>query len=193
MSINRELKKGCLITFVSKYSNIIFQITIGSILARLLSPEEFGIVAVIFVFTAFFNLLSDFGIGTAIIQNKELSKSHIQSIFNCTIIFGILSALIFSLISYPIANFYNNDVYVKIGLYLSLAIFFYSIDIVPQAIIRKKREFLKLESAIVVINVLTGIIAIYQAYNGYSYFALVNRAIYKSILMFIINFYNSRM
>lgn len=192
MSINRELKKGFLITFISKYSNIIFEIIIGAILARLLSPEEFGIVAVILVFTTFFNLLSDFGVGTAVIQNKQLNKLHIQSIFNYTIIFGLFSAIGFSLLSYPISIFYNNDIYIKIGFYLSFAVFFYSIDIVPQAIIRRKREFLKLETAIVCVNVFTGIIAIYQAYNGYSYFALINRAIYKSILLFIINLYNSK-
>lgn len=192
MSIGKEIKKGFLITFISKYSNIIFELIISAILARLLTPKEFGIVAVILVFTTFFNLLSDVGIGTAIIQNKALTKLHIQSIFNYSIIIGIISALLFGVGSYFIAEFYQNEIYIRIGWFLSIAVFFYTSDIVPQAIIRKNKEFFKIEGAIVFVNVLTGLIAIYQAYSGYGYYSLVNRAIFKSIFLFCVNFYNSR-
>ncbi|ULC59750.1 lipopolysaccharide biosynthesis protein [Flaviramulus sp. BrNp1-15] len=191
--INNEIKKGFIITFISKYSNVFFELGIGAVLARLLTPNEFGIVAVILVFTSFFNLLSDIGIGTAIIQNKKLEKKHVQSIFNYTILIGLITSIIFSFISYPIANFYNNDDYIKIGKYLSIAIFFFTLEIVPQAIIRKEKKFLKVEGTIVFANVITGIIAIYQAYHGYGYFSLINRAIFKSIMLFCINFYNSKL
>ncbi|MEG3656113.1 lipopolysaccharide biosynthesis protein [Arenibacter palladensis] len=192
MSLKTELKRGILITFISKYSNIFFELIIGAVLARLLSPKEFGIVAVILVFTTFFNLLSDIGIGTAIIQNKTLNKVHLQSIFNYTLLIGITTGALFAFTSYPIAEFYNNNEYVRIGQLLSFAILFYTIDIVPQAILRKNKKFLKLEGAIVLINITTGIFAIYQANNGYSYYALINRAILKSGLLFIVNYYNSK-
>ncbi len=192
MSIEKELKKGFLITFVSKYSNFIFELIISIVLARLLSPKEFGIVAVIFVFTTFFNLLGEIGVGAAIIQNKNLNNKHIQSIFNYTALMAVVSGVGFSLISYIIADFYENDEYIKIGHLLSFVVFFYILNVVPQALIRKEKKFLKLEGSIFVINVVSGLLAIYLALNGSSFYALVYREIVKSILLFIVNFHNSK-
>ncbi|RAN64314.1 oligosaccharide flippase family protein, partial [Dolosigranulum pigrum] len=68
-----QFKKGILYTAIGKYSLVIIQLFVQAILARLLVPEEFGIVSAINIFLVFFQLLSDFGIGAAIVQNKDLT------------------------------------------------------------------------------------------------------------------------
>lgn len=77
MSIRKNLRKGVYYNGLARYSNVIVSIIIGATLARLLTPEEFGVVAILTVFIAFFNLLSSFGISAAIVQNKELSENDI--------------------------------------------------------------------------------------------------------------------
>jgi O-antigen/teichoic acid export membrane protein len=191
MSVQKELKKGLTVTAISKYSNIFFELAITIVLARLLSPEEFGIVAVILVFTMLFNLLGEIGIGTAIIQNKSLKEAHIQSIFNYTILIGIITAIGFAFISYPIASFYKNVEYIKIGKLLSWAILFYIVNVVPQSLLRKRKQFLKLEGCIFIVNIITGVFAICLAYYGYGYYALIYREILKAVILFIINILNS--
>ncbi|WP_375325924.1 lipopolysaccharide biosynthesis protein [Flagellimonas sp. GZD32] len=192
MSIQKELKKGFAITFVSKYSNIFFELIISFILARLLTPEEFGIVALLLVFITFFNIIGEIGIGAAIIQNKKLTDYHIQTIFNYSLIIAVLSATIFFFSSHFIANFYENQDYTNIGKILSSVIFFYILNVVPQALLRRGKQFLKLEGSILFVNVITGILAIYLAYKGQGYYSLIYREIIKSALLFFLNFYLSK-
>ncbi|TKD65094.1 lipopolysaccharide biosynthesis protein [Flavobacterium sp. ASW18X] len=192
MSVQKELRKGLLITFISKYSNILFELLLTMILSRLLTPAEFGVVAVILVFTMFFNLLGEIGIGTAIVQNNDLDNRHVQSIFNYTVIIAFIIAFSFALVSYPIADFYANKDYINIGRILSIVVFFYILNVVPQGLIRKQKLFLKLEGALLVVNIITGLIAVYLAYQGHGYYALVYREFFKAILIFIINFVNSK-
>ncbi len=76
-NIGTILKKGIFINFIANYSNIFIQIIITSILARLLTPKEFGVIAIVLVFITFFTMLGDMGLGPAIIQNKDLKQKEI--------------------------------------------------------------------------------------------------------------------
>lgn len=193
MSIRDELKSGITITFIARYSNIIIQIIITAILARLLSPEEFGVVAIIMVFITFFNLLADMGIGPAIIQSKSLMNRDHSSIFNFTVIIGLLLSVGFYLFSFFIADFYSNNEYTTIGKYLSLSIFFFSIAIVPQSLLKKDRRFKELGLIEIIANILIGILTIVLAYLGFSYYSLVWQAVLKSVILFIIFFKISKL
>ena len=80
--IRKNMRSGVFYTALSRYSNIVISIVIGATLARLLTPKEFGIVAIISVFISFFNLLSNFGISPAIVQHKALTDDDVSSIFS---------------------------------------------------------------------------------------------------------------
>ena len=99
MSFKKELISGVSYIAVAKYSGIFVQLVITSVLARLLTPEDFGIVAIATVIIAFFNILSDIGIGPAIIQNKELTISDLNSIYSFTVYLGGLMAIVFFCLS----------------------------------------------------------------------------------------------
>ncbi|WP_150855858.1 oligosaccharide flippase family protein, partial [Streptococcus pneumoniae] len=75
MNVEKNLKRGIFYTAIGKYSNVVIQLLVTAILSRILSPVEYGIVAVVNVFLLFFQMLADSGIGPAIVQNKELNKS----------------------------------------------------------------------------------------------------------------------
>src|SRR5690554_4089106 len=94
---------GVFFTAIAKYSNIFISLIVTAILARILSPEEFGIVAIATVIIVFFNMLTEIGIGPAIIQNKELNKDDLSNIFSFTIWFGLILTIIFVLLAKPIA------------------------------------------------------------------------------------------
>ena len=84
------MRKAILINFTTKYSVAIIQLIINLVLARLISPQEFGVVAIITVFSNFFILFSDMGIGPSIIQMKELRQKDYNNIFSFTFYAGIL-------------------------------------------------------------------------------------------------------
>ncbi len=90
MSIKKEFASGVFFTSIAKYSGLIIQIGITVVLARLLTPTDFGIVAIATVLIQFFATISEAGIGPAVIQKKDLSNSELESIFSFTLIIGLL-------------------------------------------------------------------------------------------------------
>ena len=137
-----ELKQGVVIVFISRYASIFFQIIFTVILARLLTPKEFGVVAIVTVFITFFRLLSEMGLGVGIVQKKDLSDEDISSFFILTIFIAILFGLCFYIFSYAIAAFYKNNVYISIGHLLSITLIFSTLTTVPSSILRKNKKFI---------------------------------------------------
>lgn len=188
-NIFKQIGTGVFYTALAKYSNVFIIILIGVVLARLLSPEEFGIITMITVFITFFNLFSDFGIGPAIIQSQSLNDEDLQSIFSVSILFGFILALIFYFIAPTIAGFYNEPNLIEICEILALSVLFYSLQVVPKSLAIKKLWFKKIGIISVGIQLVSGIIAIILAFKGFSYFALVIRSVINSFVTFIAFYY----
>jgi teichuronic acid exporter len=189
---NSQLKKGVLINFIAKYSNILIQLILTSILARLLTPKEYGVISVIMIFITFFNLLGDMGIGPAIIQYKELSDDDLSSIFILTFIIAIFLGLIFFLFSYFIAYIYGSKVYISIGHLLCLSIILNTLCIVPNGKLYKNKEFKIIGVSTIISNLIAGIVAIFLAKAGFSYYSLAFNSIVQGIVNFSIIFRYSR-
>ena len=95
MSIRKSFLRGLAFIAVTKYSGILVNLLVTSILARLLSPADFGVVAISTVFIMFFSLLGDMGIGPAIIQFKQLSHDDFCSIFGVSFWMALVLASLF--------------------------------------------------------------------------------------------------
>lgn len=183
-----NLKNGIMITFIAKYSNIFAQLIINSVLARLLLPEDFGIIAIITVFISFFNVLGDMGIGPAIIQNKSLDEKELSDIFKFSIIAGVVIAIGFYFFSYFIAFFYSSKIYIKLGELLSISVLFSICNIVPNAVLCKAQKFKQIGIITITVNVIVGVFTISLAFNGFSYYSLIFDSILKSLFIFILCF-----
>ena len=185
-----SLKKAAFITAISKYINIFLGIFFSAILSRILTPNDYGIVAIVSVFTAFFIVLSNCGLGIAVIQKKEFSKEDINSIFTFSFYFGLILMLIFILLAYPICLFFKNKVYFSICLILSISIFFNTINAVPDGLLRKEKKFLLIGVRLIVVSVITYGVTILLALMDFKYYALVIQSVASSILIFLWNLRN---
>jgi teichuronic acid exporter len=180
--------KGILYTALSKYSGVFISLIITAILARLLTPSEFGIVALVTVFITFFGLLGQFGLGPAIIQRKDLSNDEIRSIFSVSIVIASLLAAVFFISASSIADFYEETDLIDIVQLLSFSVFFNIVKIVPNSLLLKDLQFKKIGIINVSVQTLTGLITIALAYQGFSYFALVFKSIIDGLFLFVIFF-----
>ena len=140
-SIKKELLSGVFYTAIAKYSGILISLIITGVLARLISPDKFGIVAVVTVITFFFSIFSDLGIGAAIIQNKELQQKDLNQLFSFTVWSGCILTLLFFLCSWPISFFYKEPSMKAITQLLAINLFFASANIVPNALLYKALYF----------------------------------------------------
>ncbi len=193
MSIKKDLKIGIVYNFVTKYSNMFIFLIVNSILARLISPEDFGVFAIIFVIINLFNMISEMGLGPAIIQSSELDENDINNLFGVTVVFSMVFSFIFAICGGGVAEFYNNDIYINITKILSLTLFFNILTIVPLAKLRKKLEFKKVGSVYIFANLISGGFAVFLAMSEFRYYSLVYQSIAKSLIVFILIFYTSKM
>jgi PST family polysaccharide transporter len=192
MSLNRDLKNGILISAVGKYSYYIIQFILLAILSRILTPNEFGVVAIVNVFLIFFTLLVDLGIGPAIIQNKHLKPIQISSIFNFSIIISLIMSIIFAFLAKPIALFYNNISLIHVCLVMTISLFTSGLNMVPQAVVLKRKDFLTINVAQIVAAAIGGVVGVVLAFEGFSYFSLIINTIIRNIVVFLIIFPKSR-
>lgn len=188
---SKSIKKATLITAISKYSIVVMNLLFNAILSRLLTPDDYGIVAILTVFTNFFVLFSDMGMGAAVIQNKDLSKEDENRIFSFSIGLGIALAIIFSLFSILLVQIYNNTVYYILGPLLSISLMFNTFNMVPNAILLKEKKFLLAGIRNIASNIFCYMIAILIALLGGNYYAIVLQSIFSSLTLFLWNLKSS--
>lgn len=187
-----NMKKAALINAVGKYLKIFLSLVVNAILARILSPNDYGIVAVITVFSTFFTTFSDMGFGAAIIQNKELTKEDIDNIYSFTVYISFLLMIIFCICTVPISLFYNDSVYIPLGMILSVSLLFNAMNMVPNGILNRDKKFVSIAIRTVVVYVGASIIAVILAFLGFSYYALAVQAVLTSLFQFLWNIFTTR-
>lgn len=188
MSLKRDLLKGVGYTAISKYIGIIISLVVTGILSRLLTPTEFGVIAVAMVIITFFAVFSDLGIAPAIIQNKELETKDLSDLFSFTVWLSISISFLFFLSSGIIARYYHSPVLSTICRILSLSLLFNTINIVPNALLYKDKAFKFLAQRTIIVQSVVGAIAILAALYGAGIYALLINPVLSAIIIFIITF-----
>lgn len=188
MSIKKQLVSGVFYTAISKYVGIFISLIVTAILARLLSPEEFGVVAVATVIITFFGIFTDLGISPAIIQNKELTEKDLSNIFSFTISGGILLSVLFFISSWIIGNYYKNETLITICQLLSINLLFSALNIVPNALLYKDKLFRYIAIRSLIVQLIGGFLSVIAALANAGLYALIINPIFSSIFIFIISY-----
>ncbi len=190
---NMTIKKATYINAFSKYSVVILNLLFTSILARVLSPQDYGIVAVVTVFSTFFMMIAEMGLGAAVIQNQELTSNNEDGIYTATLYLGILFGILFALCSFVFVRIYENQAYylvvVLLAIYLMLNIF----NIVPQAILLKERLFKVIAIRSIITCCLSYSVAILVAILGGKYYAIIVQMIVNIGFVYLWNWRKSNL
>lgn len=141
ISLNKKLGESIISSASSKYAAYIVQLASLSILARLFSPETFGLVASVHVFAMFFQMVSNTGIAPAIVYQDNLTDNERDGIYSFTFIFGIFTSLIFLSLWFIVEFIYPFYIHFAILLSLSIFVFMSTISTLPVAALQKDRMF----------------------------------------------------
>jgi PST family polysaccharide transporter len=188
MSLKKQFISSTVIVAVTKYSGFLIGLIIMAILSRLLTPDDFGQIAIISVLAAFFNLLGEMGIGPAIIQKKELTQNDINIIFSLTILIGVLLAVTFFCLSPIVSSFYQQPTLDKICRLFSINVLCACLNIVPNALILKDKNFKFLMYRQFIIQPISGGLGIAAAFNNWGVYALLVHSISTGVLTFLVNY-----
>lgn len=188
-SLKKDFFSGVIYTGLAKYMGIFVSIVVSAILARLIAPEDFGIVAIASIFINFFSTLTTVGISPAIVQNKTITDGELKEINTFTFILAMGLTISF-LICIPliISIYKSNKLLLNILLLLSVIIFFSIATIVPNALLLKDKEFKFIAERTFILQLFFGCFSVIGAFAGIGIYALLVTPIGTSIALLIINF-----
>lgn len=160
------------------------QFVVAILLARLLTPAEYGLVGIITIFIAIANVIVQSGFSTALVQKENTDETDFSSVFYfdlfaAAVMYGILYAA-----APAIAGFYQNESLEAIVRILAVVLFPGGVISVQTAYVSRKMEFKGLFQATMAAVVVSGAISIYMAYEGFGVWAMVAQQIsYYMVLM----------
>lgn len=183
--LKRKTVRGGFYSAVAQGTITIISLATVPIMARLLNPADFGLVAMVTVFTGFAAMFVDAGLSMATVQRDHITHQQVSNLFWVATALGIAIAALVALLSPAIAWFYREPRLVPITLALSLSFIFSGLTIQHQALLRRAMRFKALAMIQVASFVLPYAIAIAVAWYYRTYWALVVLPIAGSILRFI--------
>lgn len=173
MELKDQTVKGIEWVAVGQLIKYPLQLIISIVIASFLSPKEFGLIAMVTVFTGFASIFVDLGFSSAIIQKKEINNKLLSSVFFLNMTVGLFFTFLFSFGSYFIGWFYEEPKLVPVTIALSFTFIISSLSSVQLAIMQRDMNFKTLVCAELVAFFVSSGGALLLAYFGYGVWALV--------------------
>lgn len=178
----KSIISGMFWTFSERMAAQLVSVIVSIILARLLTPDEYGTVALITVFIAIANVFVTNGFGSALIQKENADNVDFSTAFYFSIIFGIcLYGVLFAVAPY-IADFYETPILIPLFRILAIKVPISSINSVQQAYVSRKMIFEKFFYATLMGTVISACVGILMAYNGYGVWSLVVQELINTVI-----------
>lgn len=156
------------------------------ILARILSPDDYGVLSVMIIFTTLANVFIQTGFNTALIQNKDVTEEDYSSVFWISIIMAFLIYVLLFVIAPIIADFYDMPTIVKPFRVLSLVLFPGSLNSIQLAKVSKELDFKQVFRSNIGAILVSGLLGIILAYLGWGVWALVLQYLSNVIIACIV-------
>lgn len=155
---------------------------LGLLIARILSPEDYGLIAVLHIFFAVFSTFIDSGFSSALIRKTDRSESDNSTVFYYNVAVGFATFLIFFFLAGPLAAFFDAPVLKPIIRVLSLTLVINSLGAVQQALLSARIDFKSQAKVSVIAVAISGLLGLFFAYRGYGVWALVIQMLSSSVL-----------
>ena len=188
-SLKNKVVSGLFWSFGERFITQGASFALSIILARLLMPSEYGIVALILVFINLASVFVTNGIGESLIQKKNADETDFSTIFYCSFLISIFIYVILFLTAPFIAKFYGNSDLESVLRILALIIPVSSFSTIQQAYVSKKMIFKKFFFSNLGGTLVAGLIGIMMAYYGFGVWALVAQNLVNTIIVTIVLFF----
>lgn len=181
-NLKSKAVKGIMWTAIQKYSTMIAQFIAGIILARLLTPDDYGCVGMLSIFMVVANTMLDAGFGSALIQKKKPTHDDYSTVFlwNLGMSTVLYAILFFSAPS--IASFYRIPLLSSVLRVQSLVLFLGAFSMVQRNMLRKQLRFRELSIIAITSSFIAIIVTVILAYKGFGVWALVAQVIVSSVV-----------
>jgi len=150
------------------------------ILANLLSPREFGLLAMITIITRFAEVLTELGFGSALVQKKQIYPIHLSSVFWVNLATGFVITGSLILAAPLVGEFYGEPILVSLTMFVALTFLVGSAGIVPQTLFTRDIDFRTIAIVETWAAVIAGVAAIGMAVGGFGVWALASQEVIRA-------------
>ena len=185
-SVRSQLLHGVAWNFIEKILIRGASFFIGIILARLLSPSDYGLIGMLAVFISISNVFIEGGLAKALIQRQDCQDIDFSTAFVANVGMSLVIYLIMFISAPWMADFYDEPILIDLTRILSLNFILGSFNIVQRAKMMAKVDFKSLAQINVISTIISGLVGILMAYFGCGVWALVGQTLCSTIVLIIL-------
>lgn len=190
-SLKDKTVKGTVWSGIDNVAQFGVTFVVSIVLARLLSPDDYGLLGIIAIFTAVCNALINGGFTTALIRKKDATDEDYNTSFIVNFVMSLLLYAVIFFCSPYIANFFNRQELVSLTRVSSLGMIIGALALVQQTILTKRIDFKTQTKVTIVASVTSGAIGIVMALMGFGVWSLVAQQLsaqtLRTVLLWIAN------
>ena len=169
----RKTRSAFVWNMIDRIGSQLISATIGIALARMLGAAEYGLTGALAIFIALSQSITDSGFSAALVRKQKISEADYNTVFYYNLFISILLYIIGYLGAPTIAQFFNEPVLIPISRVLFIVFIFNALCLIQNAKMVKEIDFRKVATINVCAIVISGVIALIMATNGYGVWALV--------------------
>lgn len=185
-NLKQKAASGMVWTALQKYSTMFISFVSGIILARLLTPYDYGCIGMLGIFMVLAEAFIDGGFGSALIQKKRPSQEDYSTIFFWNIGMAVLMYAILFFTAPAISRFYNIPLLCDVLRVQGLVLFIFALNIIQRNQLRKKLNFKLLSIVTVSTSIVALGVTVFMAYKGFGVWALVAQNLITSTIPAIV-------
>ena len=164
----------------------------GIVLARMLTPDDYGLIAMLLVFSTVATALQDSGFVIALTNKRDATHEDYNAVFWFNIVVSFLLYALLFLVAPLIAVFYNEPILTSLSRYFFLGFFIASFSIVPRAILFRQLKQRELAFTGLTSLIISGAVGITMAYNGYAFWGIATQTLTFNFCITILSWYFSK-
>ena len=194
-SLSKKMGKGIFWKFFEKIGTELIALVVSIILARILLPEDYGVVVICSIFIAFFSIFFNHGLNQALIRKQNTDDVDYSTVFYTEVALSVFFYFVIFFLAPVFASFFNTkniELLTVVIRVIALRIPILALSSVQSSIISKKLEFKKYFYISLVGTILSGVVGITMALKGYGVWALVVQSLTNSFVDMIFLFILSK-
>lgn len=191
-TLKQQTKKGLYWSFFNQFANYGMNFCVGIVMARLLSPSDYGITALPAVFMAVAGILQSGGLSDALVRKTDFREEDLSTSFYYSIAVGITMYLTLFFSAPWIADFYNTPVLVPLLRVTALSFLWGPLNSAQNVILKRRLDFKTPTKISLITRIISACVGIALAYMGYGLWALVVSGVLSSLLTVILNWFTVR-
>ncbi|MBN1541609.1 MOP flippase family protein [candidate division KSB1 bacterium] len=173
MTLQQKTVSGVLWTGVAKMSMQVVLMLVSFVLARLLTPQAFGVVGMAALVTVAITLVNDKGLGMALVQRRDLTELSVSSLFWGGMAFSVILYGLSFAAAGPLAAFFNEPMLKPVVRVQAFGFIVSALGIVQKAMMTRRMEFRKLAIIEIIALLCSAVVAVSMAFSGYGVWSLV--------------------